>query len=438
MISERLDLQTLVREGSSFSGRERHCCFLNTGGPRFADISSISNLDIPDDRRAIAATDWDHDGDLDLWIANRNGPQLRLLRNEIPTNHHFLSIQLVGKTCNRDAIGARVVLVMQGDESHPRLRTLRAGEGYLSQSSKWLHFGLGTGLGTAAQIERIDVQWPGGTIESFRGLEPDSAYRLTQGSGTAELLPRGERPINFESKQQVTADESPPRVLLASHVPLPRMEYTDSVGQVQSLPLAAERPVLVNLWASWCAPCLLELRDFASRHGELQTAGLDILALSVDHLSAPRDDRDVAVEGFDKFAFPFAVGQASTGLLDKLQIVDQQLFDRHTALPIPCSFLVSKSGQLAAIYRGPVTVDRLLNDVAKLTLDEEQLRGASLPFPGRWISGSARISLVPLFYALRAQGYPEDAMDLLTRFADRFPDDWRDSVRAAVDKRSPK
>ena len=59
-----------IENGGSWSGRERHCCFLNTGTSGFADVSAITGLDFPDDGRAVAVTDWDHDGDLDVYIAN--------------------------------------------------------------------------------------------------------------------------------------------------------------------------------------------------------------------------------------------------------------------------------------------------------------------------------------------------------------------------------
>ena len=79
-------LSDMLGGGRSFSGRERNCCFLNTGygqsaGNRFADISALSGLDFPDDGRAVALVDWDQDGDVDLWVSNRNAPRLRLLRN---------------------------------------------------------------------------------------------------------------------------------------------------------------------------------------------------------------------------------------------------------------------------------------------------------------------------------------------------------------------
>ena len=102
-----LSLHALIRNGHSFSGRERHCCFLNTGGRQFANVSAISGLDLVDDGRAAACVDWDQDGDLDLWLSNRTGPQVRFLRNDVPTSHHYLAVRLIGRTCNRDAIGAR-------------------------------------------------------------------------------------------------------------------------------------------------------------------------------------------------------------------------------------------------------------------------------------------------------------------------------------------
>ncbi len=109
-------LQRMLREGRSFSGNERHCAFLNTGGSvaadgRFATVSALTGFDFPDDGRGLVTTDWDHDGDLDVWISNRTAPRLRFLRNDLPSGTGAfvaLSLQGDGVTTNRDAIGARV------------------------------------------------------------------------------------------------------------------------------------------------------------------------------------------------------------------------------------------------------------------------------------------------------------------------------------------
>ena len=113
----------LIREGRALSGRERNCCFLNTREERFADISAASGLDVADDGRSVAVVDWDHDGDLDLWINNRSGPQVRFFRNDVATDHHFLAVRLEGRTSNRDAIGARVEVILQDQSAEFRLNT---------------------------------------------------------------------------------------------------------------------------------------------------------------------------------------------------------------------------------------------------------------------------------------------------------------------------
>ena len=131
-VRTHLELSRMVREGRSWSGRERNCSFLNTGSERFATVSAISGLDFPDDARAIGLVDWDQDGDQDLWVSNRNAPRLRFLRNDTPSGSHFLGLRLQGDgtTTNRDAIGARVEVA--GAAGRTLLKTLRAGEGFLS------------------------------------------------------------------------------------------------------------------------------------------------------------------------------------------------------------------------------------------------------------------------------------------------------------------
>ena len=169
----------LIDRGGSWSGRERNCCFLNTGGRRFADVSASSDLDFDDDGRGVAIVDWDFDRFLDLWVTNRTAPRVRLLRNATKGSHHFLAFRLLGMSSNRDAIGARLELFLDGDSKKRLIKTLRAGDGFLAQSSKWVHFG----LGDTTRIDRLVVHWPGKGAETFKGLEVDSRYKLVQGGG---------------------------------------------------------------------------------------------------------------------------------------------------------------------------------------------------------------------------------------------------------------
>jgi hypothetical protein len=72
-----------IRDGQSFSGRERNVVFLQTGRQdQFLPVAGLLGLDQPDDARGSATVDWDGDGDLDLLVTNRSAPRLRLLRND--------------------------------------------------------------------------------------------------------------------------------------------------------------------------------------------------------------------------------------------------------------------------------------------------------------------------------------------------------------------
>jgi hypothetical protein len=126
---------SLIREGWSFSGRERDQCFLNLGSFPFATCSAVAGLDLIDDGRASAVVDWDHDGRLDLWVSARTSPAIRFLHNQGPDCGHHLSLRLIGRRCNRDAIGARGEVYFGGDQPTRRIKTLHAGDGFLAQSS---------------------------------------------------------------------------------------------------------------------------------------------------------------------------------------------------------------------------------------------------------------------------------------------------------------
>ncbi len=412
-------LRRMIRSGVSFSGHERNCCFLNTRTPRFADVSAVSGLDFPDDARGVARVDWDSDGDLDLWVSNRSGPQVRFLRNDAPSGgNRFVAVRLAGRKSNRDAIGARVELRLTG-HAVPLLQTLRAGDGFLTQSSKWVHFGLGR-----SEIEQLVVRWPGGEREVFAGVEPGGRYRLVEGNGRAEPWSRTPRDVRLEPRGAASPEAgSALRIFSAARVPLPRLGYETFDGKARPLAPGGGRPLLLNLWASWCAPCAKELGEFAGAAGRLREAGLEVIALSVDGLDRGAPDVVPARAMIERLGFPFASGMATVDLLEKLQIVNNELFDVHVSLPVPTSLLIDPGLHLAAIYKGAVAVDRVLADARQLALDEDALRRASLPFEGLWFSDPPTFRLLPLAWELLVRGFVDDAREYVARAGPRLRDD---------------
>jgi thioredoxin-like negative regulator of GroEL len=367
-------LYTLMYEGMSFSGREKNCAFLNTGDGLFADASALTGLGSTQDGRAYAVTDWDSDGAPDLWLASRNAPQLRLMRNRGAEGAHFVALRLEGRSCNRDAIGARVEVVLAGGERH--VRTLHAGDGYLAQSSKWLH----VGLGASTEIEHVVVRWPGAEAETFTGVAADGFWHVVQG----EAVRRWSRPAPATALAPSTLEAAvaseKARVALAMRVPAPRLDMSTPSGETVRVRAEHEGPVLVNLWASWCAPCVAELGEMTARADELRERGLEVVAVSVDE-EAKRAEARALLERLD---WPFQSGDATPELLETLDAIQRQLVYRKREMPVPTSFLINAAGQLAYVYKGPVDVDVLLDDLEHLGGSPADVRRRGVPFTGRW------------------------------------------------------
>ena len=396
----------MMREGRSFSGREKNCLFINTGGSplangRFADVSSVSGLDFPDDGRAIAMVDWDQDGDLDMWISNRSAPRLRLMRNEDASENHFLMFRLEGngKTTNRDGIGARVEILLGEDSSKVvrLIRTLRGGEGFLAQSSKWLHFG----LGSEQNILSVNVDWPGGERETFSGVQADRRYRLVQGKGTADAVQDGNR-----KQELVVAPQLPAKRTQSARIPMidllsvPDNAFEGFDGRKQQLMDRRGKPMLVTFWSSDCPHCQKELEALSQGYQDLQSEGLEVIALSVDELSDPEKGADRARQMVMENKYPFVVGKATAQMAAAFQILHNLQIAIHRQLPLPSSFLIDEYGRLAVIYKGPVTVAQVSSDLEHSRGDRGKRFMDAALFPGSNLS-HARVDEIAQKKAVR-------------------------------------
>ena len=373
---------SMMRRGRSYSGRERNSVFLNTAKPNgsFANISAASGIDLPDDGRALVATDWDHDGDLDVWISNRNAPRLRFFRNDVPSDHHHLTIRLQGTapTTNRDAIGARVEVTVT--DAQPLIKTLRAGESFLSQSSKALHFG----LGDAEAIESINVRWPGGETETFTGFTVDQRYQLIQGSGEARPIETKKRQITISpAPVNLPSPESTSRIPLATLLPMAKLNYQTFDGDTEPIPTGKGKACLLSLWASWCPACEEELKDLTARNQELRDAGIEIIALAVDGLDEGGSSAPDAEKMAKLLKLPFTNGRATIELVGYLQSVHDYQITGAETLPVPVSFLIDGDGKVSVIYKGRLEPDDVKADINHSQGTPLERFARSAPLPGR-------------------------------------------------------
>ena len=336
----------LLRRGASWSGHERNCTFLNCGVQRWANVSAVTGLDFADDGRGLAIVDWDHDGDLDIWLRNRTGPRLRLMQNGTNPSENggtFVAFDLQGTQSNRDAIGARVEVVLKHKNPDsttrppPRdrqpaslIQTLYAGDGYLSQSSKVLHFG----LGEDPSVDHVLVRWPGGQEEIFRDIQAGNRYRLKEESGQAEKLDTERPDLQLAtSAQGIATVDKIAHVVLPNRVLMPELPYETFEGSRKVIS-ATQSPILINLWASWCLPCLSELKTLSDHTSELKAAGLNVLLLSVDGLGAePLSERQDAQYKLNELGIPFEAGSILPETLEKIEVIQEMLFSVTPPLP---------------------------------------------------------------------------------------------------------
>jgi tetratricopeptide (TPR) repeat protein len=192
-------------------------------------------------------------------------------------------------------------------------------------------------------------------------------------------------------------------VFLAARPPVPELALVDAGGRDAREALAqatAGSPVLLVVWASWCAPCIAELGQLAAQAQVLAETGVAVVAVGADEPGA----RAGAVERLSELDWPHAVVFADAAELEVLDVLQQQVVDLRSRLPLPSSFLVDADGRLAAVYHGAVDLGQLAADASRLRADPVELRASAAPFPGRWHHPPPRADLAGLEAALRERG----------------------------------
>ena len=138
------------------------------GGPAFSNVYSA---------RGLAIGDFDNDGRIDVLIGNNGGPPV-LLRNRTGAGNHWVGLKLQGKTCNRDAVGARLTWSVGGVK---RTRLKSSGGSYLSSHDPREVIGLGAAPG----LDWLEIKWPAPStrVDRIEKTPVDRYVRLVEGEG---------------------------------------------------------------------------------------------------------------------------------------------------------------------------------------------------------------------------------------------------------------
>ena len=158
--------------------------FRNDAGRRMQDITTSGGFGQLQKGHGIAFGDIDNDGDQDIYASVGGAVEADYFPNQLLANpghgKRWLKLELEGVRTNRLALGARVKVVVR-DASGERAIHRTVGSGASFGASP---FRLEIGLGDATAIERVEVFWPAtGETDLVRGLEPDHAYRVREGTG---------------------------------------------------------------------------------------------------------------------------------------------------------------------------------------------------------------------------------------------------------------
>jgi hypothetical protein len=159
--------------GRSFSGYEKNVLFHNSGRHHFTDVATEMGVDVNRDSRGVIVADFNNDGSQDIYVLNSNQPT-NMYRNIGGTKNAWIDIRLEGVESNRDAIGTRLTFYTPAGLFY---RETNAGNGFESQSSSFVH----VGLGKLSKVDRLVVQWPNGKMQEFKNLETRKHYKLVEG-----------------------------------------------------------------------------------------------------------------------------------------------------------------------------------------------------------------------------------------------------------------
>ena len=165
------------RGNDRFPYGQRKQLFRNLRNGRFEEVTSGAGaaFELSEVGRGAAFGDIDNDGDMDVVVANTNGP-VRLLINNVGNQNHWLGVRLVGdKRTPRDMLGARIAVIRK--EGPMLWRRARSDGSYASANDPRVL----VGLGDSAEAPRVRVQWPSGRVEEWANVPIDRYTTLREG-----------------------------------------------------------------------------------------------------------------------------------------------------------------------------------------------------------------------------------------------------------------
>jgi len=357
----------LIRADATWSGYERNVLYLNNGDGTFSDVSGVAGMDFLEDSRTFALADFDHDGRMEVLLKNRNGPQIRFLKNVMPRLAPAIAFRLQGKKSNRDAIGAVVTI----ESSNGRqARFVQVGSGFLAQHSKDLFFGLGEAKGPI----RATIRWPSGLEQQFTELPANHRIWIEEGSAEARkeafAPPANLTEVNAASSSG-HPEQLPSQVETWLLVPVaaPDFRVSGLNGKEELLSAWRGKPTVLYLGSAEFPDWKAQLESLQKESGKWISVGLQLIVVDVAGQKAAS-------------TWTFPVASAPPDLVAVYNLLYGRLFDRHRDMGLPTAFLIDAQGNIVKVYQGALNLDHVEADFRAIPRTPAERIARGLPFAG--------------------------------------------------------
>lgn len=131
-------------------------------------------------------------------------------------------------------------------------------------------------------------------------------------------------------------------------------QMEESGGKTQSLSTYQGKTLIVNFWATWCAPCVEEMPELTALQSEVAPKNIQILGIGID---SPSNIREFAAKY--KITYPlFMAGMSGTDL-------SRQFGNQAGGLPF--TVLIGPKGEVTKTYLGRLKMDQLRADLQTMS-----------------------------------------------------------------------
>lgn len=181
--------------------------FRNTGNHKFEEVTSAGGFGHIQKGHGIAFGDLDGDGDQDIYTVMGGAVEgdvfLNILYENPTIGQNWITLQFVGTSTNRSAIGTRVELTLE--DGRKLYRTVGTGGSFGASSLQQE-----IGIGSASRVKELKIAWQNGPMQSFADLAVNRKYRVTEGRPEAEEIEQKYIPFRKAMKSQHAQHTAPP------------------------------------------------------------------------------------------------------------------------------------------------------------------------------------------------------------------------------------